>query len=86
MFHHHWNKAAASQIFPVDFIHFLISDSSQEIVNILIYLTKYTEILIWMMEQKIFCVKTCYKTKSFKQDTERSLISTHFQTRVRFSS
>ena len=40
------------------------------------------------MEQKIFCLKTFHKTylsKLFKQDTEGSSISTHFQREVGFS-
>ena len=52
------NKTVASQLFPVDFILFLFSDYSWEMVKILIYLTKYTKLMPWTMEQKIFCVKT----------------------------
>ena len=33
----------------------------QEIVNILIYSIKYSEIILWMIEEKIFCVKTYYE-------------------------
>ena len=42
-----------------------------------------------MIEQKNFCVKRYYKTKTFqffKQETEGSSISTHLQTIVRFSN
>ena len=77
-FYYCWNKAAASQIFPVEFILFLFSDYCWEIVNILIYVNKYSEI--------IPCEKTYYETKSFKEDSVGSLISKHFQTGVRFSS
>ena len=38
-----------------DFILFLFSDCSKEILNILIYLAKFSEIMPWTMEQKIFC-------------------------------
>ena len=31
-----------------------------------IYLTKCSKIMLWTMEQKIFCVKTYYETNSFK--------------------
>ena len=51
-------------------------------VYIFIYLTKCSEIMSSMMEQKIFCVKTYYETKPlklFKKDAERSSFSTHFQ-------
>ena len=37
-------KAAASQI-SVDFVHFLFTDYFGEIVNILIYLTKYSQLM-----------------------------------------
>ena len=40
-----WNKVAASQIFPIDIILFLFLDYCWEIVNILIYLTKYSKIV-----------------------------------------
>ena len=52
-----WNKPAASQILPLDFILFFVSDYCRKIVTIFIYLTKYSEIIPWMMEQ-IFCVRT----------------------------
>ena len=42
VFHICWNKSVASQTFPVDFILFLFSYYYWEIVNILIYLTRYT--------------------------------------------
>ena len=61
-----WNKAAASQVFSINFILFLFSDYCWEIVNILIYTTIYSKIMPWTMEQKIFCVKTYYETKSSK--------------------
>ena len=50
VFHNCWNKAVASQIFPFDFILFLFSDYNWEIVNILIYSTKYNETMPWAME------------------------------------
>ena len=37
---------------------------------ILVYLTKYSEILPWTIEQKIFCMKKYYETKSFKKQKE----------------
>ena len=39
----------------------------------------------WSMEQKIFCVKTYYETKSF-QIVQGSSALTNFQTGVRFTS
>ena len=60
------NKAAASQIFLVDSIIFLFSNYGRKIINILIYSTKYSEIMPWTMEQKMFSRKTYYETKSFK--------------------
>ena len=88
VFHNHWNKAAAYHLFSVDLILFLFSDYCWEIVNILLYSTEYSEIVPSMMELKIFYMKTYYKTLSrlFEHDKETSSISTHFQTRVRFSS
>jgi hypothetical protein len=56
----------ASQIFPTNFILIIFSDSCMEIANIFINSTKYSEIMPWLMEQKIFCVKTYYEAKSFK--------------------
>ena len=50
VFHNCWNKAAASQIFSIDFILFLISDYCWKIVNILIYSTKYGKMMPWTME------------------------------------
>ena len=50
----------------VAFILILLSDYNWKIVYILIYLTKHCKIMPWMMKQKIFCVKTYYKTKSFQ--------------------
>ena len=58
------NKAARRQIFPVDLIFFL--DYWREIDNILVYLIRYSKIMLWTMEQKIFCVKTYYETQFFK--------------------
>ena len=76
--------------FSVGFIIFLFSDYCWEIVNILIYLTKYNKIMSWMIEQKIFCVKTYNMKQSlsklFKQDTKGSSISMDFQVGVRSSS
>ena len=43
MFHNCWNKTAASQIFPVDFIFYFFSDDYKKIVIILMYLTNYSE-------------------------------------------
>ncbi len=51
-------------IFLVDFILFLFPGYYWEIVYILIYLTKYSEVTSWGMEQ-IFCVKIYYESKSF---------------------
>ena len=82
-FHNSWNKIVASQIFLVYFIFFLFSEYWWKIVNILIYLIKHNEILPWTMEQKIFCMKAYYE-RLFKQDTEESSISIHFQIEVRF--
>ena len=47
-------KIATSRIFPVNFIFFLFSNHCREIVNILIYLNKNSEIYPWTMEQKSF--------------------------------
>ena len=55
-------------MFLIDLILFFFSGYCLKIVNILIYLAKYSEIMSWTMKQKIFCVKTYYETKSFKQD------------------
>ena len=43
-----FEKAETSQIFPVDFN--LFPDYCWKIVNISIYLTKYSKIIPWMME------------------------------------
>ena len=66
MFHNCWNKAAVSQIFPVDFIPFSDYCTEIHIIKILIYSTKYRKILPWTRKQKIFCVNTYYKTYSVK--------------------
>ena len=68
MFHGCRNRAALKSplLTSFSFSHCL------EIINVLIYLTKYSKIMSWTMEQKILCVMTYYKTKSFKQHMERS--------------
>ena len=78
MFYNCLNKAETSQIFPVDFIFFLFPDYCWEIVNILIYLTKYSE-MPSMMEQ-IFYVKTYYETKSFQSVQAKYKRKLHFVT------
>ena len=45
---------------------FLFPDCHREIVNLSIYYTKNSLMMPWQMEQKIFCVKTYYETKSFQ--------------------
>ena len=65
MFHNSWNKAAASQIVPMDFILFLFSDYSRKIINILLYFVKYCKILRNMMK-RIFYVNAYLETKTSK--------------------
>ena len=73
MFPGGWNKVAASHIFPVDFILFPFSYYFWEIVNILIYWTKYGQ-------KKIFCVKTFSETKSIEVVQSRYRRKLHFNT------
>ena len=64
-------KQRIFSISPVDFILFLFSYHHWEIVKILIQSTISSEIMLRMTEQKMFCIKTCYETKSFKIDQAR---------------
>ena len=89
MFHNCCYKAAASQIFSVDFILILYSDYCWEIFNILINSTKYSKVMPWTIEQKIFLCENIMilnLSRLFKQDREGSSISAHSLTGIRFSS
>jgi len=58
---------------------FLFPDCHREIVNLSIYKTKNSLMMPWSMEQKIFCVKTYYETKSFQ------IVQARFRTKFSFN-
>ena len=59
---------------------FCFQDCYLEIVNILKDLTKYSEIMPWTIEQKIFYVKTYYEIPSFEIDLARYRKKFNFNT------
>ena len=81
VFQNYWIKIVASQIFSVDFILFF-SGYYLAIVKTVVYLTKYrkSRSFVWRNITKLSL------SRLFKQDTEVSSISTHYQTELDFFS
>ena len=85
MFRSRRNRAKTSQTF-FNFIVVLFSDYCGEILTIVIYLTKYSEVMPWSRRSSMWKYITKLSLSSlFNQDTEGSSISIHFQEEVRFS-
>ena len=82
VFHKFWNKVAVSQLFSVDLILFLFLDYWWEIVNILIYLNKYSEIIPWTMD--LLCEDITKKSFKIVQARYRKKFNFNkFQTGIR---